>query len=115
MSVTALVSTLLDEGLKTRRFPGIIYREGATGRRAALVGGPDVWEVIRDLAEADGEQGARLTAVAVATGLDPRRVQMAVDFYVAHPDAIDPRIADADAAAARARVHIDRRERLLSS
>jgi hypothetical protein len=33
-SVTALVTTMLEEGLKTRRFPGIAYRDGASGRRA---------------------------------------------------------------------------------
>ena len=48
-SITQLVSSLLDEGLKTRRFPGVVYRSGPVGRRAALVGGPDVWEVVRDL------------------------------------------------------------------
>lgn len=47
--VTAVVTTLLDEGLKTRRFPGIVYRDGPTGRCAGLVGRPDVWEVIRAL------------------------------------------------------------------
>ena len=40
MSVTSLVSSLLDEGLKARRFPGVVYRPGPTGRWAALVGGP---------------------------------------------------------------------------
>ncbi|MBA3303406.1 MAG: ribbon-helix-helix protein, CopG family, partial [Acidimicrobiia bacterium] len=48
-SLSALVVSLLDEGLKTRRFPGIAYRPGPTGRRAGLVAGPDVWEVVRDL------------------------------------------------------------------
>ncbi len=46
-TVTGLVSGLLDEGLKTRRFPGIVYRDGPAGRRARLVGGPDVWELYR--------------------------------------------------------------------
>ena len=115
VSVTALVSTLLDEGIKTRRFPGIVYRDGATGRRAALVGGPDVWEVIRDLAEAEGSERARLAEVADAAGLDQRQVETAVDFYVAHPDAIDQRIAADAGAAKRVRAQIDRRERLLSS
>lgn len=114
-TVTALVSTLLDEGIIIRRFPGITYRDGPTGRRAALVGGPDVWEVIRDLGQAEGEQRARLTTLAEATGLDPRRIQSAIDFYVAHPEAIDERIAGDEAVAARVRVQIERRERLLSS
>jgi len=46
-SVSALVASVLDEGLKTRRFPGIVYSDGPTGRRAGLLGGPEVWEVVR--------------------------------------------------------------------
>lgn len=41
-SITQMVTSLLDEGLTTRRFPGVVYRNGPRGRRAALVGGPDV-------------------------------------------------------------------------
>jgi hypothetical protein len=44
-SVTALVTAVLDEGLKIGRFSGIVYRDGPTGRRAGLAAGPDVWEV----------------------------------------------------------------------
>ncbi len=29
--------------------PGIAFRDGPVGRRAALAGGPDVWEVIETL------------------------------------------------------------------
>ena len=43
-STTSLVASLLSEGITTRRFAGVVYRNGPTGRRAALVGGPDVWE-----------------------------------------------------------------------
>ncbi len=54
-SITQLVSSMLDEGLKTRRFTGVVYRNGPSGRRAALVGGPDVWEVVRDRSGAWGQ------------------------------------------------------------
>ena len=30
-SVTSLVASLLNEGINTRRFPGVIYRDGPTG------------------------------------------------------------------------------------
>jgi len=30
-------------------FRGIVFRDGPTGHRAALVGGPDIWEVIATL------------------------------------------------------------------
>jgi len=85
-SVSALVASVLDEGLKTRRFPGIVYRDGPTGRRAGLLGGPEVWEVVR-----------------------------AVRFDAAFPDEIDARIAADEVAARRARELIERRERLMTS
>lgn len=37
-----LAASLLDEGLKTRQFPGIVYMDGPSGRRASLAGGPDI-------------------------------------------------------------------------
>ncbi len=55
--LTSLVASLLDEGLKTRRFPGVVYRPGPTGRRAGLVGGPGVWEVVRDTVTAKNSYG----------------------------------------------------------
>lgn len=114
-SVTSLVSSLLDEGLKTRRFPGIVYRTGPTGRRAALVGGPDVWEVIRDLRSWPGRGSARLESVAQELGVPAGLVQLATDFYCTFPEEVDARI-DADRRAAeQIRLQTSRREALLSS
>lgn len=114
-SVTSLVSTLLDEGLKTRRFAGIVYRGGPTGRRAGLVGGPDVWEVVRDVRSAEGRGEARLHRVAAQSGVPIGRLHLAIDFYTAHSAEIDVRIAADEQAAARVRELIERREQLLSS
>lgn len=115
-SVTSLVSTLLQEGLKTRRFPGIIYRDGPTGRRAVLSGGGgDVWEVIRDLRHARGRGRARIDNMVVETGLTPNRIQLAADFYASFPDEIDDQIEADERAAKRVRELIDGRERLLQS
>jgi hypothetical protein len=114
-SVTALVTTLLDEGIKTLRFPGIVYRDGPTGRRAALLGGPDVWEVVRDVARAKGRGEARLRSVAEAYELGLGRARLAVEFYAAFPSEIDERIEADERAADRIREEITRREQLLSS
>ena len=35
-----------DEGVRRDEHPLITFRDGPTGRRAGLVGGPDVWEVV---------------------------------------------------------------------
>jgi hypothetical protein len=115
ISATALVVAILDEGLKTRRFPGIVYRDGPAGRRAALVGGPDVWEVIRALRDAPGKGERRVGALADELGLLSKQIRLAVDFYGANPTEVDDRIAVEDKAAERLRGVIGRRERLLSS
>lgn len=113
-SVTALASSLLDEGLKIRRFPGIVYRGGPAGRRPGLVGGPDVWEVVRAIQHASGQGEERLRNVAEELGIPVSRLRPAVDFYISFPEEIDERIA-ADARAAPL-LHdvIERRDRLMS-
>jgi hypothetical protein len=114
-SVTALVASILDEGLKTRRFPGIVYRDGPTGRRAALVGGPDVWEVVRDLHSAPGRGMKRIEHLATEIDVPVAQVRLAADFAIEYPDEIDRLITlDEDAAHATKRL-IASRERLLSS
>ena len=113
-SVTSLVAVLLDEGLKTRRFPGIVYRDGPTGRRAALLDGPDVWEVVRDLRHTPGKGMARVEHLAAEVGLPAARIRLAVDFYAAFADEVDALIEADEEAAERVRQIAGRRERLLS-
>ena len=113
-SVTALVSMLLDEGLKTRRFPGIVYRDGPTGRRAGLLGGPDVWELIVALRAMPGRGEQRLRRLASELGLQASQVHAALDFYAEHPGEIDERIAANERTAKRLRISVQRRDRLLS-
>jgi uncharacterized protein (DUF433 family) len=50
--VSRVIREMLDESLRTRRYPGITFVEGPAGRRAHLAGtGLDVWEVIELLRE----------------------------------------------------------------
>ena len=113
-SVTQLVAALLDEGLKIRRFPGVVYRTGPAGRRAALLGGPDVWEVARDRAHAPGQGMERVENVAAEVGLPVTSVLLAVDFYAAFPGEIDALIEADERAAEEVRRQAGRREQLLS-
>ena len=113
-SVTQLVSVVLDEGLKTRRFPGVVYRAGPAGRRAALVGGPDLWEVVRDLAHAPGRGMDRVGNLAAETGLPAASVLLAADFYTEFPEEIDALIDANERAAEEVRLQAARREQLLS-
>jgi hypothetical protein len=65
--------------------PGVLFKEGPTGRRACLIGGPDVREVIRAIRSARAvESGlpaaAVMALVAENTGLDPAALRVAVGY-----------------------------------
>ena len=115
ISITQLVSSLLDEGLKTRRFAGVVYRGGAGRRRAAIAAGPDVWEVVRDLAAAPGGGTDRVENVVAETGLTSASVCLAADFYASFPEEINELIQADERAAEQVRRQARRREQLLSS
>jgi hypothetical protein len=112
---TALVTRLLDEGLKTGAHPGIVYRDGPTGRRAALAVGPDVWEVVLAVRHAPGRGEAKLRDAAKQLDLPEGQIRVAIDFSAAYPQEIEDRIALNDAAAERARKLAEERSRLLAS
>lgn len=84
--------------------PGVIFRGGPTGRRAALAGGPDVWELMATLkqSEAKGEKAVREAADVL--GLTELQVRTGVRYYSEYPAEIDVRIRrnveEADAAEA---------------
>jgi len=98
--------------------PGVLFREGAAGRRAVLVGGPDVWEVIRAVksaraSEADLSGDGLLALVAENTGLARRALDVAVAYYSDYPAEVDALIAEADAAQESLGHSVDRRRSLL--
>ena len=84
--------------------PGVVFRGGPAGRRAALANGPDLWELIATLqaGEARGEEAVATTAELL--GLTESQVRAAVRYYASFGDEIDRRIAlntlDADEAEA---------------
>jgi hypothetical protein len=95
---------LIEEGLQIEEYPGIVFRSGPTGRRAGIVGGPDVWEVVRDLkGAASGGAADPIGSVASVTGLDRRKVELAANYYAAYPDAVDARVRMNEEAAERVR------------
>jgi|SRR5215471_11266273 len=106
-SASSVTNIFVDEALRTEEHPGIMFRPGPTGRRAGLVGGPDVWEVIGALqaikAADPGLVGQALVeAVAEATGLSSRTIRVAVRYYTAYPAEVDERITANNEAAQEA-------------
>jgi sarcosine oxidase gamma subunit len=101
-SAAGLAQRLIDEGLRMADHPGVIFKDGPSGRRAALAYGPDVWEVIKFLREVDERGPAALDAAAEVFAVDTSRISTAISYYGDYADEIDAEIADADAASARA-------------
>jgi hypothetical protein len=101
-SVSALAQRLIDEGLRMADHPGVIFKDGPSGRRAALAFGPDIWEVAKFLREADERGPAALDAAAEVFALDASRIAVAVSYYGDYRDEINAEITDADEASARA-------------
>ncbi len=89
--------------------PGIVFRDGPTGRRAGLAAGPDVWEVISAVRSTGLEGDDAMQAAAEWSGLTVRQVRDAVGYHSEYPAEIDERIGineeGADAAERRWREH----------
>lgn len=92
-TVSALIERYAREGLAVDDHPGIVFRPGPSGRRAALAGGPDVWEVVAALRDATGTEQQRVETVARQLGLHSRQVATALSCATDHPDEIEQRIA----------------------
>jgi len=101
-SAAGLAQRLIDEGLRMADHPGVIFKDGPSGRRAALAYGPDVWEVIKFLREVDERGPAAIDAAAEAFAVDTSRIATAISYYGDYAGEIDTEIADADEASARA-------------
>lgn len=111
---SGLAQRLVDEGLRQGEFPGVVFRDGATGRRAALALGPDVWEVVRTLREVDERGEAAVDAAAELLALPPARVRLALRYYSTYEQEVDAEIAEADAASEAAERAWRTEQRLLA-
>lgn len=104
---------LIDEGLRMQDHPGIVFRDGPAGRRAALAGGPDVWEVIETFHGTGLSGEEAFAAVAQWGGLAPAQVRVAVRYYGEFHDEIGERITLNRAEAERRRAIWDRAQEAL--
>jgi hypothetical protein len=99
-----LAERYVDEGTKMDEHPGVVFRSGPSGRRAALAGGPDLWEVLSTLKSGKARGEEAISATADLLSLTDTQVRTAVRYYGAFPAEVDDRIArnaeDADEAEA---------------
>ncbi|MGH9045782.1 MAG: ribbon-helix-helix protein, CopG family, partial [Acidimicrobiales bacterium] len=74
-----------DEGVRRDEHPLITFRDGPTGRRAGLVGGPDVWEIAM-WAEDLAEEMDPIAALVEESVLTRPQIEAALRYRAAYPD-----------------------------
>ena len=78
---------LLQEAIKMRRCPGIIFAEGTSGRRARIAGtGIEVWEVIAAYKSVKEDFKRLKKAYHWLSG---EQIKAAIGYYAVYPKEID--------------------------
>jgi hypothetical protein len=118
-SGSSAANRFVDEALRMEDHPGIIFRDGPTGRRAVLIGGPDVREVIRAVRSARGSEpdlGADeiVALVSANTGTPARLIDTAIRYWAAYPEEIDTWIDEVESFEEQQLQAWERRRQLLA-
>ena len=88
MPSRTLAQRYVEEGLRMDEHPLVRFADGPSGRRARLVGGPDVWEVIAVARDNGGDLAETAAYLELSLGL----AQAAASYYAAYPQEVDERI-----------------------
>ncbi len=84
-----LARTLLDEGIRREKHPGIVFRSTPTGRQASIEGRRlYVWQVMQTVWASDGD----VDESASYLGLVPQQVRAAVRYCAEYRDEIESQI-----------------------
>ena len=87
---SSITKDLLEEAIKMRRCPGVVFVEGTVGRRARVAGaGIEVWEIIA--AYQSVKKDSRRLQKAYHW-LSPEQLRAALAYYSAYPQEIDRQI-----------------------
>ena len=85
--------TPAEEARRIKRHPGIVFRDGATGRRPATADGPQIWVLARIFREQplDGEAAIEAAAADTAEQMElPTGVVLAaIRYYLQYRAEID--------------------------
>ena len=119
LSASAATNLLVDEALRSNYHPLVVFRDGPAGRRACLLGGPDVWEVVRAVrssraAEPDLSPDEVVALVAETSGVPEHLVRAAIDYWADYPDDVDAWITRAERESTAAEERWRRETRLLA-
>jgi hypothetical protein len=118
LTLSSATSRLVDEALRAHEHPLIMFKDGPAGRRARVVGGPDVWEVIgavRSVRAAEPELtgGEVLTVVAEISGVPVPFLHAALAYWGDYPEEVDAFLDRSRAEAAQAQAAWERQQELL--
>jgi hypothetical protein len=118
LTLSSATSRLVDEALRSREHPLITFTDGPAGRRARLVGGPDVWEVIgaiRSIREAEPALAGDeiLAAAAETSGAPVPFIRAALAYWSDYPEEVDAFLHRAHAEAVQAQAAWERQQGLL--
>lgn len=85
------MSELVDEAIRLRRAPGIVFLDGPSGRRAVIAGtGLDVWEVVAVWQE----YGRSYDELKQSFDwLTDAQLRAALSYYTLYPHEVDRRLA----------------------
>ena len=111
--IVRLAQRYISEGMRLDRHPGIVFRDGAAGRRAVVIGGPDVWEVIAAARSAPEHGEQLISALTERTGSPVEKIRAAIRYYGEFPEEVDRFIAANEQEAAQLERVLENEQRLL--
>jgi hypothetical protein len=112
VGISTLAERLIDEGLRMQRHPMVVFRDGPSGRRPVLVGGPEVADVIGAIVEGDVSVDQRRHRAAELLDVPDATVDAALAYYADYTAEVDALLAERVRAAAEAE-EAWRRQRVL--
>ena len=118
MTLSSASNRLVDEALRMHEHPLITFKDGPAGRRARVVGGPDVWEIIgaiRSVRAADPAPAGddALAAVAETSGVPMPFLRAALAYWGDFPEEVDAFLDRAATEAVQAQAAWQRQQDLL--
>ena len=69
--------------------PGVFFQDGPIGRRATLMGGPDIWQVMNVFENPDKIDDEEMEWAAESLNLHPIQLRAALDYYFAYRKEVD--------------------------
>ena len=118
LTVSSATSRLVDEALRAHEHPLITFKDGPAGRRARVVGGPDLWEVIGAVrstraAEPELTGDEVLAAVAETAGVPVPFLRAALAYWGDYPEEVNAFLDRARTEAGQAQAAWERQQELL--